>query len=185
MRRVYLIRHGLPDFPGGERMCLGITDLPLAPEGFQQAKEMAQKLPPVTAVFSSQLLRAVQTAQAIGKEVKVIPGLREYYAGAWDGLTFRQIREQYPALYQARGREPYLPLPEGEDHELGLARFAKAMEECAGSSTGDFAVVAHGGVIAAYLESLGGQRKKPGYAQMIFLEYRDGKFFIQEETNHA
>ena len=65
MKRVYLIRHGLPDFPGGERMCLGSTDLPLAPEGLAQAEQMAVALPPVTAVFSSPLNRAVQTARAI------------------------------------------------------------------------------------------------------------------------
>ena len=29
MRDIYLIRHGMPDFPGGARMCLGRTDLPL------------------------------------------------------------------------------------------------------------------------------------------------------------
>ena len=29
MKRVYLIRHGLPDFPGGKRMCIGSTDIPM------------------------------------------------------------------------------------------------------------------------------------------------------------
>ena len=29
MKKVYLIRHALPDFPGGKRMCIGTTDLPL------------------------------------------------------------------------------------------------------------------------------------------------------------
>ena len=31
MRRVYLIRHGHPDFPLGAHMCLGRTDTPLGP----------------------------------------------------------------------------------------------------------------------------------------------------------
>ena len=33
MRDIYLIRHGMPDFPGGARMCLGRTDLPLGLRG--------------------------------------------------------------------------------------------------------------------------------------------------------
>ena len=37
MREIYLIRHGMPDFPGGARMCLGRTDLPLGLRGRLQA----------------------------------------------------------------------------------------------------------------------------------------------------
>ena len=29
MKKVYLIRHGLPDFPGGKGMCIGTTDVPM------------------------------------------------------------------------------------------------------------------------------------------------------------
>ena len=47
MKKVYLIRHGLPDFPGGKGMCIGTTDIPMGEKGFRQAAEMAQKLPPV------------------------------------------------------------------------------------------------------------------------------------------
>ena len=66
MKKVYLIRHGLPDFPGGRGMCIGTTDIPMGEVGFAQAAQMAEKLPAVTAVFSSPLIRAVQTAQPIG-----------------------------------------------------------------------------------------------------------------------
>ena len=93
MKRVYLIRHGLPDFPEGKRMCIGSTDIPMGEEGLAQAVQMAKNLPPVTAVFSSPLTRAVQTAGAIGLPVTVLDDLREMHAGAWDGLTFDQIRE--------------------------------------------------------------------------------------------
>ena len=58
MKRMYLIRHALPDFPGGQRRCLGITDIPLGTEGMAHAEAMAAALPPVTAVFSSPLTRA-------------------------------------------------------------------------------------------------------------------------------
>ena len=42
MKKVFLIRHGLPDFPGGQGMCLGITDIPMGAAGLRQAAEMAK-----------------------------------------------------------------------------------------------------------------------------------------------
>jgi len=180
MKRVYLIRHGLPDFPEGERMCLGATDLPMGAAGLAQAAQMAQALPPVTAVFSSPLTRAVQTAQAIGLPVTVLQGLRELSFGQWDGLTFRQIRRQYPQLYAARAEDPTLPMPEQEPPEAGLARFQEAMNEAAKRSPGDFAVVAHGGILSLFLESIGAGRYKPGYAEVLSLIWKDGLFYTKD-----
>ena len=77
-------------FPGGKGMCIGSTDIPMGEAGLIQARDMAKKLPAVTAVFSSPLIRAVQTAQAIGMSVTILDDLREMYAGEWDGLTFEE-----------------------------------------------------------------------------------------------
>ena len=181
MKQVYLIRHGLPDFPKGQRMCIGTTDLPMGEAGLAQAAEMAEKLPPVTAVFSSPLTRAVQTAQAISLPVTILDDLRELHAGQWDGLTFPQIRERYPELYAARGLDPTLPLPGAEDHAAGLARFRSAMEKAARTAPGDLAVVAHGGIIAQFLQELSGVWRKPDYAEIIPLLWEDGHFALQEE----
>lgn len=178
MKQVYLIRHGLPDFPGGKRMCLGTTDLPMGEEGLALAADMAKRLPPVTAVFSSPLTRAVQTAQAIGISITILSDLRELHAGAWDGLTFDQIRERYPELYAARGRDLTLPLPGAEDHAEGLARFSKAMDAAAEAAPGDFAVVAHGGIIAQFLQEINGTWYKPGYAEIIPLLWENGTFSL-------
>ena len=182
MKKVYLIRHGLPDFPDGKKMCIGTTDIPMGETGLAQAAQMARMLPPVTAVFSSPLTRAVQTAQAIGMPVAVLDGLREMYAGEWDGLTFEQIRQRYPELYAARGRNLTLPLPGAEDPAEGLARFSAAMEAAAQTAPGDFAAVAHGGIIAQFLQDISGVWKKPDYAEMISLTWENGHFELQEET---
>lgn len=178
MKKVYLIRHGLPDFPGGKGMCIGTTDIPMGEKGLKQAAEMAKKLPPVTAVFSSPLTRAIQTAQAIGMPVTILPDLREMYAGEWDGLTFGEIRERYSELYAARFHDLTLPLPGAEDHAKGLARFKGAMEEAAKKSPGDFAVVAHGGIIAQFLQDISGVWKKPDYAEILCLSYANGAFSV-------
>ena len=181
MKKVYLIRHGLPDFPEGKRMCIGTTDLPMAEAGLAQAAQMAEKLPPVTAVFSSPLIRAVQTAQAISLPVTILEDLRELHAGQWDGLTFDEIRWRFPELYAARGLDPTLPLPGAEDHAAGLARFRWGMEQAARTAPGDFAVVAHGGIIARFLQDISGVWRKPDYAEIIPLIWENGNFLLQEE----
>ena len=180
MKRVYLIRHGLPDFPGGRTCCLGSTDIPMGEEGLRQASAMAKALPAVTAVFSSPLTRALQTARAIGLPVTVLDDLRELHAGEWDGLTFDEIRARYPALHAARGADPTLPLPGAEDHAEGLGRFSAAMEQAARQAPGDLAVVAHGGIIALFLDSLSGGRYKPGYCEILCLSWKDGKFSVKD-----
>jgi len=182
MKKVYLIRHGLPDFPGGKGMCIGTTDIPMGEKGLLQAAEMAKLLPPVTAVFSSPLTRAVQTAQAVGMPITILNDLREMYAGEWDGLTFDEIRQRYPELYAARFYDLTIPLPGAEDHGKGLARFKRAMEEAAQAAPGDFAVVAHGGIIAQFLQDISGIWRKPDYAEIISLIWENGRFELQEET---
>ena len=181
MKKVYLIRHALPDFPQGQRMCLGTTDIPLGETGLAQAKAMAAVLPPVTAVFSSPLARAVQTARAIGREVHILDGLREMHAGLWDGLTFEEIRVRFPQLYAARGLDPSLPLPGAETVREALPRFRAAMEEAARQSPGDFAVVSHGGITAEFLRSLCGVWRKPLYTEVISLVYHQGQFYLPEQ----
>ena len=182
MKKVYLIRHGLPDFPGGKGMCIGITDIPMGVKGIAQAKAMAAVLPPVTAVFSSPLRRAVQTAQAIGLPVTILAGLREMHAGEWDGLSFDQIRQRYPELYAARGLDRTLPLPGGEDEEAALVRFRMDMEKAASEAPGDLAIVAHGGIIAKFLQALSGTWRKPDYCEIIPLIWENGYFTLQEDT---
>lgn len=181
MKRVYLIRHAQPAFPQGSKMCIGITDIPLGNEGREQAWQMAQSLPEVTAVFSSPLRRAIQTAQAIGLPVTVLSGLREMYMGEWDGLTFAQIRQRYPELYATRGLDKTIPMPGQEDQEAATVRFCADMENAAAQAPGDFAVVAHGGIIAKFLEKITGSWYKPGYAEVICLLWKDGRFYTKDQ----
>lgn len=180
MKNVYLIRHGLPDFPEGKGMCIGTTDIPMGEKGLAQAAEMAKKLPSVTAVFSSPLTRAVQTAEAIGLPVTVLTNLREMYAGEWDGLAFVEIRERFPELYAARAKDLTIPLPGAEDPEAALLRFSSAMKEAAAAAPGDFAVVAHGGIIARFLQSVSGTWYKPDYTEIVSLIWKDDVFFKKD-----
>ena len=114
--------------------------------------------------------------------ITILPDLREMYAGEWDGLTFDEIRQRYPELYAARSHDLTVPLPGAEDHAEGLARFKRAMEQAAATAPGDFAVVAHGGIIAQFLQDISGVWRKPDYTEIISLIWENGHFELQEET---
>ena len=181
MKRVYLIRHAVPDFPLGQRLCLGRTDIPLGKAGLAQAAEMAAVLPPVSAVFSSPLTRGIQTARMIDGNVVILDGLREQDYGQWDGLTFSEIRRRFPALYAARTHDRSQLPPGSEPPEQALARFAVAMEEAARTGPGDLAVVAHGGVMELFLETITDRRYKPRYCEVIPLLWGNEGFMQWED----
>lgn len=146
MRTIYLIRHGHPDIPYGERWCVGgDTDLPLNPLGRMQASMLPYlpELQGLQAVFCSPLSRARETALPLCPAPRVIKGLEEQRMGVWDGLSFREIRERYSALYEARETDPSL-LPDGaEPLDAVRARMLDALLYCLHKSERDIAVVSH------------------------------------------
>ena len=108
-RTIYLLRHCQPEVPSGERSCLGHTDVPLAQAGWAQAAQLAEKFGgrSIRAVYSSDLKRSYQTAQVLA-DALTLPlsertDLREIDMGAWDGLTFAEIRRRWPEAYRRRG----------------------------------------------------------------------------------
>ena len=186
MRTVYLIRHGKPDFPNGRRMCIGRTDLPLSQEGLQQAEYAASLLKEKSfSVFSSPLIRARQTAQAFGRPVSVVEDFQELYAGEWDGLDFDTIRARYPELYEVRREDKTIGPPGGESNEDGLRRFSDALQKCMKCTCGDLAVVGHGGIMALFLKEVTGVWEKPGYGEIVTLEYENGIFWKREVRGNA
>jgi broad specificity phosphatase PhoE len=118
--RLLLVRHGATDWNLQGR-CQGTTDVELSKTGVQQAKEVASAFSrePVTAVYSSDLKRARQTAHLIsqphGLEVAFEPGLRELDHGKLEGLTFEEIRATFPDFMRCWRSEPaHAPVPGGE-----------------------------------------------------------------------
>jgi ribonuclease H / adenosylcobalamin/alpha-ribazole phosphatase len=100
-----LLRHGeTPLTPEKRFSGSGGSDPDLSPVGRRQAELAAAALAArgtVQAVVSSPLLRCRRTAEAVagrlGLDVLVDEGLRETDFGAWEGLTFAEVRGQYPA----------------------------------------------------------------------------------------
>ena len=173
MRRIYLIRHAHPDFPFGERWCVGArTDLPLGALGRMQAALLPSvpELRSLGAVFCSSLSRARETALSLCPSPRVVEGLEEQDMGVWDGLSFREIRERFPVLYAMRENDPSL-LPEGaESMDAVRARVRRALLRCLRESEGDIAVVSH----RTAIESLTGRRELLLHGSVTVL-CRDGE----------
>ncbi|QAU35755.1 histidine phosphatase family protein [Janthinobacterium sp. 17J80-10] len=158
MTEILLIRHGETDW-NTERRLQGHLDIALNAEGVRQAQALGHALRGETldAIFSSDLGRARQTAQAIAAgralEVQIEPGLRERCYGAFEGLRHADIEERYPREYAAwRGRELDAVLPAGAQVAETLREFAaRAVGAVVGLAVAHqlrrIAVVSHGGVL--------------------------------------
>ncbi len=99
-----LLRHGeTPLTPQKRFSGSGGTDPSLSAIGREQAERVAGSLArrgTIQAVVASPLARTRETAGIVaarlGLEVTVEEGLRETDFGAWEGLTFGEVRERYP-----------------------------------------------------------------------------------------
>lgn len=147
-RTIYLMRHGEIQEDGEPRRCIGHTDLPLTREGEKQALRLREYFDsrPVTAVYSSPLIRCLQTAQIAfpDHEIRICEGLVEQFCGEWEGLDFTEIKERDPAYYAARGHDLAAHPPKGgETLSSCLERMKEAVLKIASESTGDIAIIAH------------------------------------------
>jgi len=93
--RLWLVRHGTTIWNAEGRFC-GASDPPLSPAGQEQAHWLAQQLQTtaLTAIYSSDLQRARQTAELIGSQrlpVQSTALWRELAFGDWEGLTYAEI----------------------------------------------------------------------------------------------
>jgi broad specificity phosphatase PhoE len=93
-----LARHGETDW-NREHRWQGHAGPPLNDTGRRQALALAQRLPVVDAVYSSDTERAYETAQIVaeprGLEVRTDARLREVNFGLWEGLTRGEIDERF------------------------------------------------------------------------------------------
>ena len=103
--RLFLVRHAQTGY-NAQRRYSGRGDVPLSERGTAEARALATRLArlagPVAAVLSSPLSRCTATAEAIrdaldgNVELIVEPDLIECDFGAWEGLTFAEVRERWP-----------------------------------------------------------------------------------------
>jgi broad specificity phosphatase PhoE len=127
-----LLRHGQTPMSVQKRYA-GRSDVPLTDTGVQQAAAAAKRLASagVGVIVTSPLLRAVRTAQEIaavtGAAVVTDEGFRETDFGAWEGLTFAEVRERWPAEMTAWLADPAVAPPGGESFTEVSQRVTEAL----------------------------------------------------------
>ncbi|MER7723402.1 histidine phosphatase family protein [Streptomyces sp. NPDC096323] len=153
-RRIVLWRHGQTAW-NLERRFQGSTDIELTEEGVGQARRAARLLASLRpdAIVASDLRRAAATAAELvaitGLDVAHDPGLRETYAGAWQGLTHEEIVGRYGDQYAAWKRGEPVRRGGGELETEVADRAAPVVLAHADKlpDNGTLVVVSHGGTI--------------------------------------
>lgn len=152
---LYFIRHGRQDSP------LCNVNVPLAKEGEAQARLLGTRLAGygIDALYSSDLIRAVQTARIVneqlGLEHEIREGLREISFGALEGNTNEYNRIHFSEfLRELDELREDLPYPEGENGEDVCVRMYPVLEEIIQSGRNNVAIVTHGNSIRSILTKL-------------------------------
>jgi len=185
MTRLLLIRHGETDW-NTEGRYQGQSDVPLNATGREQAQQLAQALrgSALEAIYSSDLLRARETAEALaratGAPLHVDPRLREVGLGEWEGQLFSDIQQRYPDLLRRRREDPLNFAPPGGETVAALrSRLLSAVQDIISLHPGGrAALVSHGFALAVIKVSLNGHPIEqvwdlvPRNAQMEWLEVR-------------
>lgn len=154
MITIGLIRHGSTLW-NKEGRIQGHTDNPLDEEGLRQAAAIAERLrgEEWDYLYSSDLLRAVQTAEVISEELGIpvtglVPGIREMNGGLIEGTTEDERVERWGSGWKSIDMEL-------ESDESGQERGSRAIEEIAARHPGKkILVVSHGAILRSTLRRL-------------------------------
>ena len=166
--RVLLIRHG-QSVGNAERRFGGHSPTPLSELGRAQAEATARALgsEEVAAVYSSDLLRAVETAgplaRAKGLDIRATDAFRERSVGLMEGLTFEEAAEKYPDEYAALLRRDFEHvILGGESYRQLLDRAARELDAAVREHRGStVAVFSHTGTICILVLHLMGALDAP------------------------
>lgn len=153
--RICLVRHGETTW-NAEKRIQGQIDIGLNAAGLVQAQAAANWLAgqPVTALYSSDLLRARQTAERIAASLNLLPRFRPEFRerryGFFEGLTYDESRARYPSDYHSfETRDPEFVIPfGGESLQQLYERVSAGLSQLAAEHFGQMiVVVTHGGVL--------------------------------------
>jgi len=161
---IYFVRHGETDWNAEARL-QGQRDVPLNDRGRAQAEEAAARLrvsveePASLDYVASPLGRTRETMERLRAALGLDPAayrlddrLKELTFGAWEGLTWKEVRARDPRGAAARERDKWGFVPPGGESYARLAeRIAPAFEGFAR----DTVVVSHGGVARAAIALIG------------------------------
>jgi len=155
MTQLILVRHGQTDWNLARRY-QGQQDIPLNAEGLKQAHTLATLLSDevFNAIYSSDLQRAVQTAQILldDRSIPLITDmrLREIGFGEWEGELFQEMFAKYPERFTLSRNDPAIIMAPGGE---SVAQVAERTSAIAGEiarlyPSGRVLIVTHGMALA-------------------------------------
>lgn len=159
--KVFLVRHGETEWNKLGKF-QGCKDIDLSEEGILQAQYLSEKFNDnFDYIYTSPLKRAVQTSELIAtnKEIRpiIINELREINFGEWEGLTLKEISNNFPEEFNNwRNDKVEAPMCGGDLSLKNASKRAKAaITEIADKhKEKKILIVAHGGIIKAGLIGL-------------------------------
>ena len=161
VKRVIFIRPGETDWNRDLRF-QGQVAVPLNEHGIRQAQRLANFIRNIglSALYTSDLKRAVQTAELLADKLGFVPvvdvRLRERNIGTWQGLTQKEMESWYPAEYQQFRADPdgYRVL-QGESRKEVRERMLAAFNDMLKQDKGEtIAVISHSTAINALLAEI-------------------------------
>ena len=163
-----LIRHGQTD-ANVEGRWQGRGDWDLNELGRRQAEALAEWYGGWNEVYSSPLKRAASTAARVANNGFVeVPDLMELNMGEWEGMTTKEILEQWPETMETIYRHGVDLRRGGHGESWGelTRRMTNAVGAISAADGEPTVVVSHGGAIRAYLSSL--TKTDDTHAQSLF-----------------
>ena len=157
---VLLARHGETNDNVAPLRFQGFTDTPLNDTGRRQAAELAEKVAaraePIASLWSSDLSRARETAEMVGRWTGLTPTLdarlREGARGGWEGHPFKEIERTEPERYAAWQRAGAgFRFPGGESLLDQQLRVIAAVRDIHAAGPLPALAVCHGGSIRVML----------------------------------
>ena len=159
--RVFFVRHGATAATAEDRFS-GYSGAELSEEGRWQAARLGERLAQqnISAIYSSPLSRALDTARIIARQCGLEPvtrdALREIEHGHWEGMKREDVEQQFAAEYSTWEADPFTFAPEGAESGVAvLARALPVIREIVAAHHGtQVLVVSHKATLRLVLSSL-------------------------------
>ena len=191
MTRIYLVRHGQTAW-NKEEIFRGRTDVPLNETGLREAQLAGEyfREMEIHAIYSSPLLRALETAQKIAEvqrlEVRSLQGIIDMCFGEWEGQSLKDVQEKDGQRFQQWKNEPHLvKIPGGETLDEVRDRAMAVLETTIKSHSGKTLLfVSHRVVNKVILCSILGLDNSHFWqigqdtTAINLIQHRDGKYVL-------
>ena len=199
--RLLLVRHGATTATQEDRFS-GSSGAELSEQGRWQAERLGERLSPldITAIYSSPLSRALDTARIVAGHCRLEPvtrdGLQEIGHGHWEGMKREDVEREFGAEYAAWEEDPFTFAPQGGESGVAvLARALPTLRDIVTAHAGErILVVSHKATIRLVLSSLLGfdargyrDRLDQDPACLNVLDFRDSvrvRLILFNDTSH-